>query len=41
MTLSNVRGDSLIKALTRSHNNIILVYSKTLRKANVVTLSLF
>jgi hypothetical protein len=39
MTLSGVGGDSPIKALTRSHNNIILVCSKTLRKANVATSS--
>jgi hypothetical protein len=36
MTLSDVGGYSPIKALTRSHNNIILVCSKTLRKTDVV-----
>jgi hypothetical protein len=39
MTLSDVGGDSPIKALTRSHSNIILVCGKTLKKVDVVTLS--
>ena len=33
MMLSGVGGNNPIKALTRSHNNIILVCSKTLRKS--------
>jgi hypothetical protein len=39
MTLSDVWGYSPIKALIRSHINIILVYSKTLKKVDVVTSS--
>jgi hypothetical protein len=39
MTLSDAGVDISIKALTRSHSNIILVCSKTHRKADVVTSS--
>jgi hypothetical protein len=39
MTLSDVEGYNLIKALTRSHNDITLVCCKTLRKADVVASS--